>query len=213
MVQIKDKDKMIVKKLEIVPIECVVRGYLYGSLFNRVLNGSISLPIEPILASHLPKPIFDPTTKFEKIDRPVSEEEIISKGWVTKKELSRIQGESISLYNQMAEICSKAGFILADVKFEFGRDGDEIILADSLGPDEFRLWPIDKYKPGDIQVSYDKQLVRDWLIEVGFKEKMDQHKKNGVPLPRPPELPFNLITEVSKRYMESFERISNWKLG
>ena len=213
MIRIKDKNKMIVRKLEIVPIECVVRGYLYGSLFKRVLNGSVSLPIEPILASHLPEPIFDPTTKFEKKDRPVTQEEILSKGWVTKKELFWIQEKSIALYNQMAEICSKAGFIMADVKFEFGRDGDEIILADSLGPDEFRLWPIDKYKPGEIQISYDKQLVRDWLIKVGFKEKLDQHEKKENTFPQPPELPFKLITKVSKRYAESFERISNWKLG
>ncbi|MCP8320443.1 MAG: phosphoribosylaminoimidazolesuccinocarboxamide synthase, partial [archaeon] len=118
--------------------------------------------------------------------------------------------KSIELYNKMAKRCEDAGFIMADVKFEFGKD-DNILLADSLGPDEFRLWPKEKYSVGKIQESYDKQLVRDWLISVGFKKDLDDAVKKGHPLPKPPKLPEELISETTKRYISAFERITGLK--
>ncbi|MCP8314142.1 MAG: phosphoribosylaminoimidazolesuccinocarboxamide synthase, partial [archaeon] len=207
MIKVIDKNKMVVKKLSMIPIECVVRGYLYGSLYDRLMKGEVQLNIKPDLASKLSNPLFDPTTKSMDKDLPISKSEILSKGLLNIKELSWIEEKSIELYNKMAKRCEDAGFIMADVKFEFGKD-DNILLADSLGPDEFRLWPKEKYSVGKIQESYDKQLVRDWLISIGFKKDLDEAVKKGYPLPKPPKLPDELISETTKRYISAFERIT-----
>ncbi|MEM2872964.1 MAG: phosphoribosylaminoimidazolesuccinocarboxamide synthase [Nitrososphaerales archaeon] len=211
MIKVIDKNKMVVKKLSMIPIECVVRGYLYGSLYERLMRGEVRLNIRPELACKLPNPFFDPTTKSMDKDLPISKSEILSKNLLKKEELSWIEKMSIELYNKMAERCEDAGFIMADVKFEFGKDGDKILLADSLGPDEFRLWPKEKYSVGKTQESYDKQLVRDWLISVGFKKDLDEAIKKGNPLPKPPKLPDELISETKKRYITAFERITGLK--
>jgi phosphoribosylaminoimidazole-succinocarboxamide synthase len=211
MIEIQKPNKMIVKKCDVVPIECVVRGYLYGSFYERVMNGESKIPCEPILAYKLPELVFDPTTKFEEKDRPISKEEIIIKGWLTNKEFEWLKQKSFELYNKMSAIADKAGFILADVKFEFGRDGDEIILIDSIGPDEFRLWSKDTYSPNKIQESFDKQVVRDWLIKIGFKSALDEARKSGSKLPEIPKLPKDLIDETRRRYIYVFEKISEEK--
>jgi len=112
----------------------------------------------------------------------------------------------------MVKIAERSGFIIADIKFEFGMDGQKILLADSIGPDEFRLWPKERYSPGKTQEAFDKQLVRDWLISVGYKEKVDEAAKHDRPAPKPPELPDDLVRQVSKRYVESYERITGRKL-
>ncbi len=213
MIKVIDKNKMIVKKLSMIPIECVVRGYLYGSLYDRLMRGEVRLNIRPELACKLPNPLFDPTTKSMDKDLPISKSEILSKNLLKKEELSWIEKTSIELYNKMAKRCEDAGFIMADVKFEFGKDGDKILLADSLGPDEFRLWPKEKYSVGKTQESYDKQLVRDWLINVGFKKDLDNAIKKGNPLPKPPKLPDELISETKKRYITAFERITGLKFN
>lgn len=213
MIKVIDKNKMVVKKLSMIPIECVVRGYLYGSLYDRLMKGEVKLDIRPELACKLPNPFFDPTTKSMEKDLPISKSEILSKNLLKKEELSWIEKTSIELYNKMAERCENAGFIMADVKFEFGKDGDKILLADSLGPDEFRLWPKEKYSIGKTQESYDKQLVRDWLISVGFKKDLDEAVKKGNPLPKPPKLPDELISETKKRYITAFERITGLKFN
>ena len=210
MIKVIDKNKMVVKKLDMIPIECVVRGYLYGSLYERLTRGEVQLNIKPELASKLSNPIFDPTTKSMEKDLPISKNEILSRGLLNKKELSWIEEKSIELYNKMAKRCEDAGFIMADVKFEFGKDNN-ILLADSLGPDEFRLWPREKYSVGKIQESYDKQLVRDWLISIGFKKDLDEAVKKGYPLPKPPKLPEELISETTKRYISAFEKITGLK--
>ncbi len=213
MIKVIDKNKMVVKKLSMIPIECVVRGYLYGSLYDRLMKGEVKLDIRPELACKLPNPFFDPTTKSMEKDLPISKSEILSKNLLKKEELSWIEKTSIELYNKMAERCEDAGFIMADVKFEFGKDDDKILLADSLGPDEFRLWPKEKYSIGKTQESYDKQLVRDWLISVGFKKDLDEAVKKGNPLPKPPKLPDELISETKKRYITAFERITGLKFN
>src|SRR5919204_3217872 len=174
MVKVIDKDKMEVKKLQMIPLECVVRGYFYGSFVDRYRDRlGIDLPSDfrPVLASKLPKPIFDPTTKSEEHDRPVDRQKIVSSGIVHDDDYDLIERVSTSLYEKMSEIVERAGFIIADVKFEFGMDekGD-MVLGDSLGPDEYRLWLKADYKPGKIQESYDKQLLRDWLVKIGFKD-------------------------------------------
>jgi phosphoribosylaminoimidazole-succinocarboxamide synthase len=108
----------------------------------------------------------------------------------------------------MSIVSDKAGFILADVKFEFGRDpqSDEIILADSLGPDEFRMWTKESYKAGKEQISYDKQFLRDWLTKVGFRDKVRLSKDGEKPVP--PELPSDVVDELLKRYTHVYEKIS-----
>ena len=211
MIKVTDKNKMVVKRLDMIPIECVVRGYLYGSFYDRLMKGEVRSDIKPVLASKLPSPLFDPTTKSMEKDLPITKKEILSKGLLKKEELSWIEEKSIELYEKMAKRCEDAGFIMADVKFEFGKNGDDILLADSLGPDEFRLWPKEKYSVGKTQESYDKQLVRDWLISVGFKKDLDEAVKKGYPLPKPPKLPDELIAETTKRYISAFERITGLK--
>src|SRR3990172_10365465 len=179
MIEIIDNNKMIVKKLDIIPIECVVRGYIYGSFYERIVKKEIELDSNMKLASKLSQLIFDPTTKFEEKDRPIEDTEIISNRWVNEKELRNIKKVSIDLYKQMSDIVSKVGFIMADIKLEFGKDKNgTIMLADSIGPDEFRLCVIDQYKEGHSQESYDKQLIRDWLTQIGYKKKLDESRKN-----------------------------------
>ncbi|HEY6949580.1 MAG TPA: phosphoribosylaminoimidazolesuccinocarboxamide synthase, partial [Nitrososphaeraceae archaeon] len=203
MVRLDAKDKMVVKKLNMIPLECVVRGYLYGSLYERYISAPKLLDLDPKLklASKLEEPIFDPTTKSKIHDIPISENQILGDKILTKNELSYVKDTSIRLYNQMSEKSKNAGFIMADVKFEFGKDPitEEIILADSLGPDEFRMWSIESYKAGEVQVSYDKQYLRDWLIKVGFKEKL-KHAANDGKKVTPPELPSEVVNELLKKY-------------
>ena len=215
MVRLDAKDKMVVRKLTMIPLECVVRGYLYGSLFERYTLAENILDLGPNLklASRLEKPIFDPTTKSKIHDVPISEDQILEQEILTKDELSYLKNTSIRLYKQMFDISNNAGFIMADVKFEFGKDpiSDEIILADSLGPDEFRMWTLESYKVGEEQVSYDKQFLRDWLTEVGFREKIKLASIDGKK-PIPPNLPSNVVDELLKRYSYVYEKISKTRL-
>ena len=211
MVRLDAKDKMVVKKLAMIPLECVVRGYLYGSLFERYTIAENNLDLGPNLklASRLEKPIFDPTTKSKIHDVPISENQILEQEILTKDELSYLKNASIRLYNQMFDISLNAGFIMADVKFEFGKDpiSDEIVLADSLGPDEFRMWTKESYKVGAEQVSYDKQFLRDWLTKVGFRKKIKLASTDGKK-PIPPKLPSNIVDELLKRYSYVYKKIS-----
>ncbi len=211
MVRLDAKDKMVVKKLRMIPLECVVRGYLYGSLYERYIAGNNSLDLAPNMkiASILKDPIFDPTTKSKIHDQPISEDQILAEKILTNNELKHVKDLSIRLYKQMSNISNDAGFIMADVKFEFGKDpsSNEIILADSLGPDEFRMWNKDSYKVGEEQVSYDKQYLRDWLTKIGFRDKIKNASKDGK-MPIPPELPSTVVNELLKRYSYVYKKIS-----
>lgn len=218
MLALEDKDKIIAKNTDIIPLECVVRGYFYGSLLERHSNGQLrrcTLPddFQPIMAAKLIEPIFDPTTKSEEHDIPVSENEAISTDILSRQEFDYLKETSISLYNKMNSIAERAGFIIADVKFEFGRDRNngDILLADSLGPDEYRLWRSSDYQPGKVQESYDKQLLRDWLIKIGFKYKIDELRQKGQK-PDPPDIPAELVSELTRRYVFAYERITGRKL-
>ena len=212
MLRLDAKDKMVVKKLKMIPLECVVRGYLYGSLYERYSSAPKLLDLDPNLklASKLEEPIFDPTTKSKIHDQPISENQILGDKILTINELRYVKDTSIRLYNQMSEKSNNAGFIMADVKFEFGKDPitEEIILADSLGPDEFRMWSIESYKVGEAQVSYDKQYLRDWLIKVGFKEKLKDAANDGKKV-MPPELPSEVVNELLKKYSYVYDKITN----
>ena len=213
MVRIEDTNRMVVKRLKMIPVECVVRGYLYGNLYERLTKGEISLPVQPVLAAKLPEPFFDPTTKSDVKDEPVTVEQIEDEGWLDPEQIDTVKDTTLGIYRRMSDRADKAGFILADLKLEFGFDKEEnIILADSIGPDEFRLWPKADYTPGKTQESYDKQPIRDWLGKVGYKKTLDEARKDGRPIPRPPDLPHELVQETSRRYIFAYERLTGLKL-
>ena len=217
MLGIRSKKDMLVKKLKMIPIECVVRGYFYGSLIDRYKNGdeSVSLPssFAPILATQLPEPLFDPTTKSENHDIPIGKKKMLSLGLLNVNEYYYIKEKALSLYKSMKDIASAADFILADVKFEFGRDSNSnIILADSLGPDEYRLWLKSNYQAGKLQESYDKQVLRDWLTKTGFKRTVDRYAMQGLKPPSP-DIPQQLIDELEKRYIFAYEAITKSKFS
>ena len=213
MIRVEDANRMVVRRLKMIPVECVVRGYLYGSLYERLVKGEVNLPVKPINAAKLPEPYFDPTTKSDVKDEPVTVDQVVDEGWLDKEEITALKDRSISIYKEMSERADKAGFILADLKLEFGFDDESnIVLADSIGPDEFRLWPKENYSPGKNQESYDKQLIRDWLSKVGYKKVLDEARKAGQPTPRPPDLPTDLIEETSNRYVIAYQRLTGLKL-
>ena len=207
-VERKSDTEIVVKKINMLPIECVVRGYFYGSLVSRWKNGKISLEnnVQTDLAAKLPRPIFDPTTKSTH-DVPVSKEESISQKLVTNNEYDWLSDKSIQIYETMAKIADNSGFILADLKLEFGKLNNEIILADSIGPDEFRLWPKDEYKIGETQQAYDKQLLRDWLTENGYQKKFDDARSGGNE-PIAPSIPIDLISKMTQRYVTAYQKLT-----
>ncbi len=215
MIKVVDKDKMAVKRLTMIPVECVVRGYFYGSFADRYqsrLGKDLPADFTPVLAGKLPRPIFDPTTKSEEHDLPIGREEVISSGILNETEYDYLEKTSISLYEKMSQIADRAGFIIADVKFEFGKDDKgDIVLGDSLGPDEYRLWLKADYQPGKTQEAYDKQLLRDWLIRTGFKTEVDRLAKEGRK-PDPPMVAPEIVSELGRRYILAYERISGRKL-
>jgi len=195
-------------------VECVVRGYLYGSLFERMTKGEVSLPVPKVLASKLPRPFFDPTTKSEVHDEPITESQIVHDRLMSGPELEQVKSSTIKVYEKMSEKAKAAGFILADLKLEFGKDAKgNILMADSIGPDEFRMWPAKAYAAGRTQESYDKQPIRDWLQSSGYKAKLDAARKAGQPVPPPPALPKALVAEVSARYVHVYESITGRKLS
>ena len=212
-VERKSDTEIIVKKMNMLPIECVVRGYFYGSfvsrwkeLHNNIDRKELENGVQKDLASKLPRPIFDPTTKSTH-DVPVSKEESVSQKLVTSDEYDWLEVKSVQIYETMAKIADNSGFILADLKLEFGKLNNEIILADSIGPDEFRLWPKDTYKIGETQEAYDKQLLRDWLTENGYQKKFDDARSSGEE-PVAPSIPSDLVSKMTHRYVTAYESMT-----
>jgi len=202
-------DKMIVKKMEMIPIECVVRGYFYGSLLQRWKEGQVAIQqnTDTRIAAKMSEPIFDPTTKSETHDLPITKNDALSKCLVSSKEFDWLEETSIGIYKKMSIITEKAGFLLADLKLEFGKSFGNILLGDSIGPDEYRMWPKDSYQVGKTQESFDKQLLRDWLALRGYQKKFDEDR-NAAKEPIAPELPSELSNEMSTRYITAYERIT-----
>lgn len=200
---------MLVRKTSVVPIECVVRGYLSGSGWNEYQrNGAVcgvELPTGLRESDKLPGAIFTPATKAEQglHDENISYDEMCARvGRELGKQLSQ---RSIDLYTRGAEYAASRGIIIADTKFEFGLVDDELILIDEvLTPDSSRFWPADKYQPGRGQPSFDKQFVRDWLTQSGWN-------KNSPP----PELPAAVVNNTRAKYIEAFEQLTGeefaWK--
>jgi phosphoribosylaminoimidazole-succinocarboxamide synthase len=192
---------MLVERAEVVPIECVARGYLSGSGWKEYSrNGTVcglQLPPGLVESDRLPEPIFTPSTKAtEGHDENISMEQaadIVGKGLAEKlKELT------LAIYQRGADIARERGIILADTKFEFGfADGELILIDEVLTPDSSRFWPADQYEPGHGQPSFDKQYVRDWL------EQSDWNKE-----PPAPELPEDVVAGTSSRYCEAYVRIT-----
>lgn len=192
---------MIVKKTEVVPIECVVRGYLAGSGWKEYgRSGTVcglSLPEGLQESSQLPEPLFTPATKAEEgHDENISFEEMVN---IVGQELSeKLRDLSISVYKQGASLARERGIILADTKFEFGiLDGDVLLIDEVMTPDSSRFWPQDDYEPGRSQASFDKQYVRDWLSASGWDKNSE-----------PPALPDDVVERTTARYIEAFETLT-----
>jgi phosphoribosylaminoimidazole-succinocarboxamide synthase len=204
----KSDTTILVKKMEMIPMECVVRGYFYGSLIGRWKNGSIQLPenTDTTLAAKLTKPLFDPTTKSEH-DISVDKVKALEMNLVSEEQYHWLEKTSIDIYNQMATIANSAGFILADLKLEFGILDGEIVLGDSIGPDEYRLWPKDSFAVGKIQESYDKQILRDWLTTNGYQKQFENERNEGKE-PTAPQIPSEIIETITERYVIAYEKLT-----
>jgi phosphoribosylaminoimidazole-succinocarboxamide synthase len=204
--------EIVVKKMDMLPIECVVRGYFYGSLVSRWKKGEVQVPqgTNTALAAKLPEPIFDPTTK-SKHDIPIDKTKAIEMKLVTEEQYNWLEKTSINIYKKMTEVADNAGFILADLKLEFGILNGEIILGDSIGPDEYRLWPKDSYAVGKIQEAYDKQLLRDWLTANGYQKQFDDARDVGEE-PTAPKIPEEIIQKMTNRYVAAYEQLTGHSL-
>ncbi len=199
---------MLVRKCQVVPIECVVRGYLDGSGWKEYQQAGqvcgIPLPAGMVQCDQLPQPIFTPATKEETgHDINISFEQMISvTGAVAAEELRR---RSIELYEQGAAWARAKGIIIADTKFEWGYyEGDLILIDEALTPDSSRFWPADRYEPGHGQPSFDKQFVRDWLNGTDWDKNSE-----------PPALPDDVVVKTREKYVEALERLTGapfaWK--
>jgi phosphoribosylaminoimidazole-succinocarboxamide synthase len=192
---------MLVRRAEMIPIECVARGYLSGSGWKEYgASGTvcgIRLPDGLRESERLPEPIFTPATKAETgHDENISIEragDIVGHGLAR-----RLEELTLSLYERGATLAAERGVILADTKFEFGFIDGQIALCDEvLTPDSSRFWPADGYAPGGTQPSFDKQYVRDWLDSSGWDHE-----------PPPPELPPDVVGQTAGRYREAYERVT-----
>ncbi len=197
---------MVVKKVKRIMVECVVRGYLAGSAWEEYRErGTISgLKITRGLkeSQELPQPLFTPTTKAEEgHDLPMSRKEMAK--MVGESLADELEEKSLAIYNYARGYAIARGIILADTKFEFGRDGDKLVIIDEmLTPDSSRIWEVDLYKVGQSQPSFDKQPVRDWLARSGWDKK-----------PPAPMLPPDVIEATARRYERAYERLTGSKLS
>ena len=193
---------MLVKKVKVLPIECVVRGYLAGSGWKEYQTSGtvcgVKLPSGLKQCAKLPEPIFTPATKAElgAHDENISFEQAAE--IVGRDKATYVRDRSIEIFRKASDYAESKGLILADTKFEWGLVDDRIILIDEvLTPDSSRFWPADKYQAGRDQESFDKQFVRNWLDEIKFN-------KSGPGVELPPEI----VAKTSDKYIEAYERLS-----
>jgi phosphoribosylaminoimidazole-succinocarboxamide synthase len=192
-----------VQRLKMLPVECVVRGYITGSGWKDYqATGSVSgieLPDGLSESEQLPEPLFTPSTKAEEgHDEPISFEQVVEA--LGDRELAeRVRDVSIAVYNTVADHARERGVILADTKFEFGLDGSgALVLADEVcTPDSSRFWPADDYAPGRGQASFDKQYVRDWASGTGWDKA-----------PPAPEIPADVVEQTRARYVRAYELLA-----
>jgi len=199
---------LLVKKAVPLPVECIVRGYLAGSGWNEYRQkGTIcgqKLPEGLLESSKLPEPIFTPSTKGEigEHDTNISFDEMASRIGIAKAH--EIRTRSLKIYEKATAYAKERGILIADTKMEFGIDPstNQILLIDELlTPDSSRFWPEDSYQPGQSQISFDKQYLRDYLLSIHW---------NGTS--PPPILPKDVIEQVGKRYVEAFQRLTEHSL-
>jgi phosphoribosylaminoimidazole-succinocarboxamide synthase len=198
---------MLVRKTEVVPVECVVRGYLAGSGWKEYrASGSVCgvpLPSGLVESQQLPEPIFTPATKEESghdINIPFARMAAIT-GPAVADELRR---RSLDVYRRAADYARSRGILIADTKFEWGRlpSGELILIDEVLTPDSSRFWPQDGYRPGQSPPSFDKQFVRDWLETTGWD-------KNSPP----PELPADVVARTRDKYVDAYRRLTGREFG
>jgi phosphoribosylaminoimidazole-succinocarboxamide synthase len=196
------------KRLEMLPVECVVRGYITGSGWKDYQEtgkvSGIELPAGLQESEKLPEPIFTPSTKADVGHDEAIDFETAAKTIGDKALMERVRDVSIELYSHAADYAAERGVILADTKFEFGLDSDGgLVVGDEvLTPDSSRYWPADTYKVGQGQPSFDKQYVRDWASKSGWDKK-----------PPAPEIPEDIVAGTQDRYIEAYEKITGEKFG
>ncbi|MCL4078040.1 phosphoribosylaminoimidazolesuccinocarboxamide synthase [Coriobacteriia bacterium Es71-Z0120] len=193
---------MLVRKAQVFPVECIVRGYLAGSGWNEYReHGTVcgqKLPAGLVESDRLPEPIFTPSTKaaIGEHDENISFERMCE--IIGEEHATRLRDVSLELYSRAAEHARSCGIIIADTKFEFGLiDGEVALIDEVLTPDSSRFWPADSYEPGHGQPSFDKQFVRDWLEASGWDKK-----------PPAPSLPEDVIVMTAEKYVEAYEAIT-----
>jgi phosphoribosylaminoimidazole-succinocarboxamide synthase len=198
---------MLVKKTEVLPVECIVRGYLIGSGWKEYQKsetiGGMSLRSGYQMADKLDEPIFTPSTKAEQglHDENISFDQM--KEIVGEEKAEKLKALSLKLYKEAADYALTKGIIIADTKFEFGElDGELILIDEALTPDSSRFWPADSYEVGSSPLSYDKQFVRDYL------ETLDWDKT-----PPAPALPDEIIEKSRAKYLEAYERLTGKPLA
>ena len=196
---------MVVKRAQRIDIECIVRGYLAGSAWAEYqARGTIfGQPASPGLreGERLPEPLFTPTTKADEgHDEDMSIEEVVA--LVGKERAQELERRSIQVYSFARRYAEEQGIIIADTKMEFGTLNGELILIDELlTPDSSRFWEAATYRPGQAQPNYDKQFVRDWLINSGWNRE-----------PPAPELPADIVEKTTQRYLEAYRRLTGKEL-
>jgi len=197
---------MIVKKAKVFPVECIVRGYITGSAMKEYLKTGMvcGIPLPPGLkeSDKLPEPIFTPSTKAElgSHDVNITFEEMIN--IVGKETAEALKELSLKLYKRASSYAEERGIIIADTKFEFGlHDGKVILVDEVLTPDSSRFWPKESYEPGKPQASFDKQYIRDWLKNTGWKE--------GTP---PPEIPTEVVEKTREKYLLALKVLTGEEL-
>ncbi len=193
---------MLVRKTRPLPVECVVRGYLSGSGWNEYRKAKaicgISLPEGLRESDRLPEPVFTPTTKAEQgHDENITFDEVVKLVGLSVAE--QIRALTIDIYSRGAEFARTKGIIIADTKFEFGLDetGAVVWIDEALTPDSSRFWPLDSYAPGGPQPSFDKQFVRDYLLEVKWNKT-----------PPAPTLPGHVVATTTRKYEEALVRLT-----
>ncbi len=194
---------MLVRRLEMLPVECVARGYLSGSGTKEyAATGSIrdvALPPGLVEGSQLPAPVFTPSTKAELGEHDEAIDFSAVEAAVGAPRAAELRDLTLALYGRATEIAAAAGLILADTKFEFGlgADGGVVLGDEVLTPDSSRYWPASSWSPGAAQPSYDKQFVRDWLTASGWDRASE-----------PPELPDDVVAATRERYVAAYERLT-----
>ena len=206
LLEVVDARTVRVKKTSPVKIEFVVRGYLYGSAWEKYRDGKdvcgVRLPPGLRRGEKLPEPIMTPTTKAEVgHDIELSRDDVAK--MVGRDLAEQIEESSVKIYQAGLRKAGSKGIIIADTKFEFGLWKDEVLLIDEvLTPDSSRFWPKDRYEVGRSQMSFDKQYVRDYLMSIGWNRQ-----------PPAPVLPEHVIIETSKKYIEAYEKLTSKKFG